>query len=95
MLSSFVVVGCHTACLLCEKSNRRGESLTCIHVDSDDNDIRRHRLDSVARLLTCQVVVNACHGERLYFAKSSKSGETWVPLVEKACAKLHGAYASD
>ena len=33
-------------------------------------------------------------GESLYFAKCSKSGETWVPLVEKAYAKLHGDYAS-
>jgi hypothetical protein len=33
-------------------------------------------------------------GESLYFSKSGKSGETWVPLVEKAYAKLHGDYAS-
>jgi hypothetical protein len=32
-----------------------GGSLTCSDVDSD-NDMRRHRLDDVACLLTCHVV---------------------------------------
>ncbi|KAJ7479510.1 hypothetical protein FB451DRAFT_1395096 [Mycena latifolia] len=30
----------------------------------------------------------------LYFAKSGTVGETWVPLAEKAYAKLHGDYGS-
>ncbi|EEB95559.1 hypothetical protein MPER_05452, partial [Moniliophthora perniciosa FA553] len=33
-------------------------------------------------------------GKGLYFAKSGTQGETWVPLIEKAYAKLHGCYSA-
>ncbi|KZT43642.1 cysteine proteinase [Sistotremastrum suecicum HHB10207 ss-3] len=33
-------------------------------------------------------------GKTLFFARSRQENETWVPLIEKAFAKLHGDFAS-
>jgi len=47
-------VGCHIVCLLCEKRNGGGKSLTGIGVDSDD--MCRHCLDNMEHPLTRQDV---------------------------------------
>jgi Calpain family cysteine protease len=32
--------------------------------------------------------------DALYFSKTGVTGDTWIPLVEKAYAKAHGDYGS-
>jgi len=52
---SVVGSGQRGLCLLCEKRNGGGESLTWMNADGNDN-LRRHRLHDVARPLMCPVV---------------------------------------
>ena len=54
--SSVVATSPTPASCVSTGERERYQGLTWIHVDSDD-DLRRHCLDDVARLLTCQIVL--------------------------------------
>jgi len=82
------IVGCCITVLmwplLFEWENERGLLLTWNYGDSDD-DRRRHRLDDVARLLTCQVVTMSCRASSSWWR-----GNAMLLLLLLACMVVVG-----
>ncbi|PYH76976.1 cysteine proteinase [Aspergillus uvarum CBS 121591] len=63
-----------------------------LYLSHEDFDFYGDRYDSTGRLARQYRQRHQTGSEALYFAKCSDANETWLPLLEKAYAKVHGDY---
>ncbi|OJJ96405.1 hypothetical protein ASPACDRAFT_1780, partial [Aspergillus aculeatus ATCC 16872] len=63
-----------------------------LYLSHEDFDFYGDRYDSTGRLARQYRKRHQTGSEALYFAKCSDANETWLPLLEKAYAKVHGDY---
>ncbi|PYI28877.1 cysteine proteinase [Aspergillus indologenus CBS 114.80] len=63
-----------------------------LYLSHEDFDFYGDRYDSTGRLARQYRRRHQTGSEALYFAKCSDANETWLPLLEKAYAKVHGDY---
>ncbi|RAK77224.1 cysteine proteinase [Aspergillus fijiensis CBS 313.89] len=63
-----------------------------LYLAHEDFDFYGDRYDSTGRLARQYRKRHQTGSEALYFAKCSDANETWLPLLEKAYAKVHGDY---